>query len=54
MSVWVDSNVPIYMSLDMTPESDMDDDEELAELTRRYFKSRGPATIQDSYGGLDS
>jgi hypothetical protein len=43
----VDSNVPLYMSLDMIPESDMDDDEALAELTRRYFKSRGPATIQD-------
>lgn len=35
------------MSLDMIPESDMDADEALAELTRCYFKSRGPATIQD-------
>ncbi len=43
----VDSNVPLYMSLDMIPESDRDDDEALAELTRRYFKSRGPATIHD-------
>ena len=43
----VDNNVPLYMSLDMIPESDMDDDEALAELTRRYFKSRGPATLHD-------
>lgn len=35
------------MSLDMIPESDIDDDEALAELTRRYFKSRGPATLHD-------
>lgn len=40
------NNNPIYMSLDLLPKT-REPDDALAELARRYFKSRGPATIGD-------
>jgi hypothetical protein len=44
----VDHNNPIYMSMDSIPKKKpMDREESLAKLARRYFKSRGPATIGD-------
>jgi hypothetical protein len=39
---------PIYFSMDSLPKSKMMEwDEALSELTKRYFMSRGPATLQD-------
>ena len=44
----VQHNIPIYMSLDSIPQTrTIKDDEALAELARRYFTSRGPATLGD-------
>lgn len=43
----VENNNPIYMSMDSVPKTRLKPEEALAELTRRYFKSRGPATIGD-------
>jgi hypothetical protein len=43
----VERNNPIYMSMDSVPKNRLKRDEALAELARRYFKSRGPATIGD-------
>jgi DNA glycosylase AlkZ-like len=44
----VDHNNPIYISMDSIPKNKfMEREEALAELARRYFKSRGPATIGD-------
>lgn len=44
----VQRNDPIYMSLDSIPKTKtMERREALAELARRYFQSRGPATIKD-------
>ena len=43
----VEHNNPIYMSMDSIPKSSLKREEALAELARRYFKSRGPATIGD-------
>ncbi len=40
-------NVPIFISTDGLPPGDMDREQALAELARRYFASRGPATIRD-------
>jgi len=42
------SNNPLYISLDNLPnKKSLDHDEALAELARRFFKSRGPATVGD-------
>ncbi|MGZ7109600.1 MAG: winged helix DNA-binding domain-containing protein [Methanobacterium sp.] len=44
----VDHNNPTYMLMDSIPKNkSMEREEALAELARRYFKSRGPATIGD-------
>lgn len=44
----VDHNDPVYMSMDLLPKNrGMEREEALAELARRYFTSRGPATIGD-------
>ena len=41
-------NVPLYFALDFLPKAKpIPPEEALAELTRRYFQSRGPATLQD-------
>ena len=43
----VHANVPTFMLLDGLPSKVMERDEALAELARRYFTSRGPATLTD-------
>lgn len=44
----VQRNIPIFMSLDSVPQTKiLKHDDALAELARRYFKSRGPATLED-------
>jgi len=44
----VDHNTPNYMLMDSVPkDKSMEREDALAELARRYFKSRGPATIGD-------
>jgi hypothetical protein len=43
----VENNSPIYMSMDSVTKNRLKPEEALAELARRYFKSRGPATIGD-------
>ncbi len=43
----VENNNPIYMLMDSVPKNRLKREEALAELARRYFKSRGPATIGD-------
>ena len=44
----VDHHNPIYMSMDSLPQNkSMERDKALAELAKRYFKSRGPANIGD-------
>nr|WP_319373374.1 winged helix DNA-binding domain-containing protein [uncultured Methanobacterium sp.] len=43
----VERNNPLYMSMDSVPKTDLTREEALAELARRYFKSRGPATLKD-------
>ena len=40
-------NDPAYVSLDESLPGPMDHDEAVVELARRYFASRGPATLQD-------
>ncbi len=40
-------NVPVFVSADGLPAGRMGRDQALAELARRYFTSRGPATLQD-------
>ena len=41
------ANNPTFMKLDGFPSKTMNRQEALAELARRYFISRGPATLQD-------
>ena len=41
------SNNPTFMKLEENPHKMMEPEEALAELARRYFTSRGPATLQD-------
>lgn len=44
----VQRDIPIYMSMDSVPQTKiLKHDDALAELARRYFTSRGPATIND-------
>ncbi|OPY23850.1 MAG: hypothetical protein A4E27_01384 [Methanobacterium sp. PtaU1.Bin242] len=44
----VQRNIPIYMSMDSVPQTKtLKHDDALAELARRYFTSRGPATLGD-------
>lgn len=43
----MENNNPIYMSMDSIPKTRLKREEALVELTRCYFKSRGPATIGD-------
>jgi hypothetical protein len=43
----VQANNPEFMSLDGFPERKTEREEALAELARRYFNSRGPATLKD-------
>ncbi|HTX61080.1 MAG TPA: winged helix DNA-binding domain-containing protein, partial [Methanobacterium sp.] len=44
----VERNDPVYISMDMIPKTKtLEREEALAELARRYYQSRGPATAED-------
>ncbi len=40
-------NTPTYQSLDSVPQSKIQPEDALQELAKRYFTTRGPATLQD-------